>query len=241
MDRREGVEQAAPLLATVSPNPELACRGPEVERGRFELVDVHRVALDREEAFLLRQPAGEPPPRATAVLASPDRGSAARTGARRRLERHDVDRVGVVRMHDDWEAEVGRQPLTDRSPRAAVVVAAQHAEVRVFRKAAVVLHVEPAGRILVTCDFVHALAELGIGIGHESGADALIGRREARAGVFAQVMAASRDANVHPSPVAQDRVQAEPAVPRMPHSSVRVVADARNHLPGIATVAALEE
>ena len=37
------------------PDPELAGRGAEVERGRLQLVDVHRVAQHREEALLLRQ------------------------------------------------------------------------------------------------------------------------------------------------------------------------------------------
>src|SRR5207237_1329424 len=98
VDRRERVEQAAPLLAAVAADPELSRRGPEIERGRLELVDVHRVALDREEALLLRQPAREPLPRTAAILAAPDRGCTARAGARRRVERHDVDRVRVLRM-----------------------------------------------------------------------------------------------------------------------------------------------
>ena len=104
-----------------------------------------------------------------------------------------------------------------------------------------VLDVEPAWRVLVARDLVHALAELREGVGHETGADALVGRREARAAVFAQVVAAGRDADVHPLPVAQDRVQAEPAVAWLPPARMRVVADARNHLPGIAAIAAPEE
>ena len=83
VDRRERIEQAAPRLAAVSPDPELSGRGPEVERGRLELVDVHRVALDREEALLLRQAAGKPLPRAAAILAAPDRGRGARMARRR--------------------------------------------------------------------------------------------------------------------------------------------------------------
>ncbi len=130
----------------------------------------------------------------------------------------------------------------------AVVVAAQHADVRPrpagsvpFGPAAVVLHVEPAGRVLVAGDLVHALAELGVGIGREAGADALVGRREGLAAVLAQVVAAGRDAEVHAVAVAQDRVHAEPAVARLPLARVLVVADARDHLPGIAAVAAPEE
>src|SRR5712691_4658493 len=175
VDRRERVEQAVPLLAAVPSDPELSRRGAEVERRRLELVDVHRVAQDREEALLLRQTAGEPPPRAAAVLAAPDGGDAARTGARRRLERHDVDRVGILRMDDHREAEVGRQALGDRAPRLAVIVTAQHADIRStpagavpFGPAAVVLHVEPPGSVLVPRDLVHALAELGIRIGREA-------------------------------------------------------------------------
>ena len=79
------------------------------------------------------------------------------------------------------------KPKSDGSPLAierhelAVVVAAQHADVRPrpagagpLRPSAVVLHVEPAGRGVVPDDLVHALAELGIRIGREAGADALL-------------------------------------------------------------------
>src|SRR5437867_8999158 len=77
VDRRERVEQAAPVLAPIAAHPELTRRGPEVERGRAELVDVHRVALDGEEALLLRQPAREPPPGVAPVLAAPAPGGPA--------------------------------------------------------------------------------------------------------------------------------------------------------------------
>src|SRR2546426_5076386 len=248
VDRRQRVEQAVPLLAAVPPDPQLSRRGPEVERGRFELVDVHRVAQDREEALLLRHAAGELPPRAAAILAAPDRGSAAWTGARRGLERRSVDRVRVVRMHDHRKAEIGRQPLGDRPPRVAVVVAAQHTDVRPrssrsipFAPAAVVLDVEASGRVRVGGDLVNALAEFGEGIGSETGADALIGRPERLAAILAQVVTAGRDAEVDPVAVVQDRVHAEPAGAGLPLPGVLVVADARNHIPGIAAIAAPEE
>src|SRR5437867_1585532 len=86
------------------------------------------------------------------------RAGAARAGARRRLERQHIDSVGVMRVHDDGKAEIGRQPLADRSPRATVVVAAKHTNPRAVWPAAVVLDVEPAGRVLVAPDLVHALA-----------------------------------------------------------------------------------
>src|SRR5258707_6234184 len=57
----------------------------------------------------------------------------------------------------------------------------------------------------------------------------------------AGVGTAGRDAEVHAVPVAQDRVHAEPAVAGLPFAGVFVVADDRNHLPGIDAVAAAEE
>src|SRR5262245_4811574 len=103
VDGREGVEETAPLLAAVVADPESSGGGAEVERGRLQVVDVHRIALNREETLLLWQAAGEPLPRVTAVLAAPHCGRAPWTGARRRLEWHDVDRFGVVGVDDDGE------------------------------------------------------------------------------------------------------------------------------------------
>src|SRR5439155_8107027 len=105
---------------------------------------------------LFRQPLGESLPGIAAVLAAPDCGRATWTGASHRLKWHDVDCVGVVRVDDDREAEVGRQPLGDRAPGLAVVVAAQDADAwprsagsAPFAPTAVVLHIKPAGRVLV--------------------------------------------------------------------------------------------
>src|SRR4029077_4029069 len=95
--------------------------------------------------------------------------------------------------------------------------------------------------VVVPRDLVHALAELGIGIGREPGADALIRRLERVATVFAQVMAALRDAEMHAIPVANDRVHAEPAVAGLPLARVLVVADTGHHLPRIASVMAPEQ
>src|ERR1044072_152031 len=128
-----------------------------------------------------------------------------------------------------------------------MVVAAQHADVRPrpaspapLRPSAVVLHIEAAGRIVVARDLVHALTELGIGIGSEAGADALIGRLERLAAILAQIMAAGRDAEVHAIPVANNRMHAHAAGARLPFARVLVIADARHHLPGIAAVMAPE-
>ena len=107
--------------------------------------------------------------------------------------------------------------------------------------AAVVLHVEPAGRVVVARDLVDALAELGIRVGVEAGADAVVRRLEGLAAVLAQVVAAGRDAEVHAVAAADDRVHAQAAVAGLPLAGVLVVADAFDHLPGVAAVAAAEQ
>src|SRR2546430_98330 len=104
-----------------------------------------------------------------------------------------------------------------------------------------VLHVEPARRVLVPRDLVNALTELGIRAGREAGADALIGRPECFATVLTQIVAAGGDAQVHAIPVANDRVHAEPAIAGLPLARVIVVANPRHHVPRIATVAAPEQ
>src|SRR5881628_579201 len=178
MDRRKRVEQTLPPLAAVAADPELSGGRPEVQGRRLQVIDVHRVAQHSEIAFFLRQTFRELLPRAAAVFAAPDSRRAARTGARRRFKRDHIDVVGVVRMHDDWKAEVGRESLANRSPRSAVIVAAQDTNARVVGKTAVVLHVEPARRVRVTSDFVDALAELDEWIRQETGADTLVGGSE---------------------------------------------------------------
>ena len=117
------------------------------------------VPLHREEAFRFREAAGQAFPRAPAVLAR-RRGSAG-AGARRRLQRHDVDAVGVVRMDDDRETEIGRQSFGDGVPRLPVVITAQHADVGALASrplplapSSMILHVEAPGSVVVAGDLV---------------------------------------------------------------------------------------
>src|SRR5262245_31792070 len=119
-----------------------------------------------------------------------------------------------------------------------MVVAAQHTDVgprpprpSPICPSAVVLHVEPAGSGVVTRDLVHALPELGIGIGRKAGTNALIGRPERVAPVVAHIVASGRDAEVHAISIADDRVHAEPTVAWLPLARVLVVVNAGNHLP----------
>ena len=90
-------------------------------------------------------------------------------------------------------------------------------------------------------DFVHALAELGVRIGLETGADAFVGCREGLASVLAQVMPAGGDAEVQALAVAEDGMHAETTRSGVPLPGVLVVADTRNHLPRIAAVNAPEQ
>src|SRR6185369_97147 len=113
VDWRQRVEEALPALAAVTTDPKLAGGCPEVERGRRQLVDVHRVAQHREITLLFRQPLRELLPRAAAVFAAPDARRAVGTGACLRGERHNVNRISIVRMHHDREAEVGWQSFAD--------------------------------------------------------------------------------------------------------------------------------
>src|SRR5688572_24034156 len=107
-------------------------------------------------------------------------------------------------MHNDGEAEIRRQALRDRPPCIAVVVAPEHPDVGSrsawagpLRPAAMILHVEATRRRVVARDFVHALPEFRIRIRIETGADAGVGGIEGLAAVLAQVMSASRNAEMH--------------------------------------------
>ena len=70
---------------------------------------------------------------------------------------HDVDRLRLVGVHVDREAEVGRQVAADLVPRVAGVVAAHHVPV--------LLHEQHVGPRRVHGDAVDAVADLGVGSG----------------------------------------------------------------------------
>ena len=126
-------------------------------------------------------------------------------------------------MDGDGEAEIGRESAGDRPPALAVVIAAKDADIRAFPSRpvplgppAVVLHIESAWGLWGRDDLMHALAELGIELRNESGADPLIGGSKRPAAVFAQVMPAGGDSEVDAVAVADDGVHAESAVARLP-------------------------
>src|SRR5262249_60237158 len=90
-------------------------------------------------------------------------------------------------------------------------------------------------------NLVAALTELGIRVGREAGADAVVGRLERLAAILAKVMAAGRDAEMDAAAVTQDRVHAQAAVSGVPFARVLVVADAADHFPAIPAVGGAEE
>ena len=107
------------------------------------------------------------------VARAPDPGLAVRrVAAVAAADREDEDRVRLVRVDDDREAEVARAARRAMYVQvAALVVGAVDA--------AVVLQVEPLGRGGVPGHLVHALAELGVllALGQELRPDALVARR----------------------------------------------------------------
>jgi hypothetical protein len=70
------------------------------------------------------------------------------------LDRHDVDRLRLVGVHVDREAEVARQVAADLAPVVAGVVAAHHVPVLLHEE-----HVRPRR---MHRDAVHAVADLGV-------------------------------------------------------------------------------
>ena len=241
VDGWEGVEEAVPLVSAFAADPELAGRCAEVEGWRLQRVDRHRVAQDREVALFGRQTFGKAFPLVAAVVAAPDGGFVVGAGSGRRVQRHDVNGVRIVRVYNDRKSEVGRQAGGDGSPGVTVIVAAENSDARPIFPAPVVLHVKPAGSVRVSRDLVDALTELGIRVGDEAGTDSVIGSVERLAAVFAEVMPAGRDSKMHSVAFPDDCVHAQSAVAGMPLSGVLVVADAGHQFPGIAAVLTAEQ
>ena len=130
---------------------------------------------------------------------------------------------------------VGRLPLTScqDSPR---VVAAHHVPV--------LLHEQHVGARRVHGDAVHAVADLGVGIGDVLGVQAAVDRPPGRAAVVGAERAGGRDGDedaLRVARVEQDRVQAHAAGARLPARPGIVAAQAGQLLPGLAAVGGAEQ
>src|SRR5207247_10046853 len=137
----------APALALVRAREHLAGARAEVEPRDVIRVDRHRPAEDADVCVLLREAALEPAPARARVARLPDGRAALRHAAPMTgVERDDVERVAVVRMHRRCEAELGRQPFGDLCPGRSAVVAPVHADMVLLEHAAPVC---PRARQLV--------------------------------------------------------------------------------------------
>ena len=96
----------------------LAAGRAEIDAARVERIDGHRVAQHVHVAIALRQALRQRLPLVAAGAAAVDAQLALRRIMLRvALDRHDVDRLRLVRVNVDGEAEVGRQVAADFVPR----------------------------------------------------------------------------------------------------------------------------
>ena len=119
-----------PAVAGVRRRVDLPAGRPEVDAARIERIHGHRVAQHVDVAVALRQALRQRLPLVAAGAAAVDAQLAVgRIVLGVALDRHDVDRLGLVGVDVDREAEVGRQVAADLAPRVAGVVAAHHVPV----------------------------------------------------------------------------------------------------------------
>src|SRR5215217_5298857 len=152
------------------------------------------------------------------------------------LDRHDVDRLGLVRVDGDREAEVGGEVPADLVPLLARVVRAHDVPV--------LLHEERVGPGRVHRDAVDAVADLLVLVRELAGAEALVDRLPRLTAVIGAEGAGRRYGDVHPVGVLgidDDRVQAEAASAGLPRLAARVRPQRGQLLPVVAAVRGLEE
>ena len=90
---------------------------------------------------------------------------------------------------------------------------------------------------------MHAVADLGVGIGNAFGLEAAVDRPPRLAGIVGAECAGRRDGDEHPPGIARiedDRVQAQPAGARLPMRSRAVAAQSGQLLPVSAAVGRAE-
>src|SRR5207342_2412831 len=137
-------------------------RGAEVYAAGIKLVHRHGVAQHVDIAIALRETVGESLPLvASGTTAVDAQFSFRRVMFRVALDGHDVDGFRLVRVDVDDKAEVRGQVAADFVPVVAGIVAAHDVPV--------LLHEEHAGARRIHGDAVHAMANLGGGVGHDFG------------------------------------------------------------------------
>src|SRR5215472_13094892 len=106
-----------------------------------------------------------------------------------RLHRDNVNAVGIVRMHDNWEAEIGRNTIGDVGPVFGVVIGAINSPM--------ILQEQSFRPRRMQGNLVYALSELGIFVWHEDGAYSTVLRGPVGSAIFRTVDASRRDGDVH--------------------------------------------
>src|SRR5436305_1831056 len=151
------------------------------------------------------------------------------------LDGNDVDRVRLVRVHVDDEAEVGRQVAADLLPIVARVVAAQDVPV--------LLHEQDARPLGAHGDVVNAVADFGVGIRNVLRTQAAVDRFPGLARVVAAERAGGRDGDVDAvvPRIENDRVQAHTARAGLPLGTGSVAAQPGKLVPAGAAVLGLEQ
>jgi hypothetical protein len=124
-------------------------------------------------------------------------------------------------VHNDAKAKIGRHSIGNVSPFLTVVVRAIQAPV--------ILQEETFGTIGMQSYLVHALPKLGIFVGHEHNADALVLGGPGASAILGSIDASRRDSHIHALAVRRiqhDGVQSESAISRHPAGTMRMIEQA---------------
>src|SRR5260370_28953566 len=139
-------------------------------------------------------------------------------------------------MGDHWKTKVRRDALGNVLPRCSAVIASVEAPV--------ILQVEPLRASRRPRNLVDALAELGMLVGEEIGANPLVRSAPAAPSITRLVDAtgANGDQDIGRSLSAEhDGVQAEPTPTGLPAGAVRMIEETLHQGPRFSGVARLEE
>ena len=167
------------------------------------------------------------PPRAAAVHAQL---AVRRVMLRIALDRHHVDRLRLMRVNVDHEAEIGRQIAAHFVPGIAGVVAAHHVPVLLHEQ-----HVRAATGCIAMRWTQWPTSAFGSGMYSDS--QPVVDRLPGLARIVGAERARRRDRDEDPLRIAgiqQNRVQAHAAGARLPARSGAVAAQARQFLPRLA-------
>ena len=152
------------------------------------------------------------------------------------LDRHDVDRFRLIRVHVDHEAEVARQIPAHFLPGVARIVTSQDIPV--------LLHEQDVWSRRVHRDVVNAVADLSVRVGDVVRPESSVDRLPGRATVVRPKCAGRRDGHEDSLGILRvldDRVQTQAAASGLPLRPGAVAAQPRDLLPVLTPVGGAEE